>query len=271
MVHGGLGTACFGFRFAKHFKAGILMMNRSTLFNIFLRSLTIQVSFNFWRMQNLGFLFAVLPMIRGRGWDSSRVAEFLSRHFQRFNTHPYLAPSVIGSVTGMEEEGAAPEGVRDLKNALMGPYAAIGDSFFWGALRSVSSVGAVILALSGTLLAPIFFLLVYTPAQWWVRAAGFLEGYRLRRNGIDFIRKLDLPETTGKARWLLLILTAVLAAIAVETAGRLSQPLLPGIPWNIVAALVFLLVFLGVRRGISQVKILYGMAILCIMVSFGYD
>ena len=247
------------------------MMNRSTLFNIFLRSLTIQVSFNFWRMQNLGFLFAVLPLIRGRGWDSSRVAEFLYRHFQRFNTHPYLAPSVIGSVTGMEEEGAAPEGVRDLKNALMGPYAAIGDSFFWGALRSVSSVGAVILALSGTLLAPIFFLLVYTPAQWWVRAAGFLEGYRLRRNGIDFIRKLDLPETTGKARWLLLILTAVLAAIAVESAGRLSQPLLPGIPWNIVAALVFLLVFLGVRRGISQVKILYGMAILCIMVSFGYD
>lgn len=171
----------------------------------------------------------------------------------------------------MEEEGAAPQGVQDLKNALMGPYAAIGDSFFWGALRSVSSVGAVILALSGTLLAPLFFLLVYTPAQWWVRGAGFLEGYRLRRNGIDFIRKLDLPETTGKARWLLLILTAVLAAIAVETAGRLSQPLLPGIPWNIVAALVFLLVFLGVRRGISQVRILYGMAIICIMVSFGYD
>jgi PTS system mannose-specific IID component len=178
-----------------------------------------------------------------------------------FNTHPYLASSVIGSAAGMEEEGVAPEEVEDLKKALMGPYAAIGDSFFWGALRSVSGVGAVILAFSGTLLAPLPFLLLYTPAQLWVRGAGFLEGYRRRRNGIDFIRKLDLPGATGKVRLLLL-------AVAVETAGRFSLPVLPELPLKAAAALLLLLIFFAIRKGISQVGILYGIAIICMVVSF---
>jgi len=249
-------------------RADFLMMNGSTLFNIFLRSLTIQVSFNFWRMQNLGFVFSMLPLLHGKRWEQSRIASFLSRHLQMFNTHPYLASSVIGSVAGMEEEGVAPEEVEDLKKALMGPYAAIGDSFFWAALRSVSGVGAVILAFSGTLLAPLSFLLLYTPAQLWVRGAGFLEGYRRRRNGIDFIRKLDLPGATGKVRLLLLVLTGVLAAVAVETAGRFPLPVLPELPLKAAAALLLLLIFFAIRKGISQVAILYGIAIICMVVSF---
>jgi PTS system mannose-specific IID component len=161
--------------------------------------------------------------------------------------------------------------VEDLKKVLMGPYAAIGDSFFWGALRSFSGVGAVILAYSEILWAPLAFLLLYTPAQLWVRGMGFFEGYRRRRNGIDFIRRLDLPGAAGKVRLLLLILIGVLASVAVEMAGRLPKYVLPEIPSmasSVILILAFLGVFLGIRKGISQVKILYGMAILCMVVSF---
>jgi hypothetical protein len=77
---------------------GGLMMKRSTLLGIFLRSLTIQVSFNFWRMQNLGFAFAMLPMIRQQDGDRMRIAASLANHLQMFNTHPYLvAPRKKGA------------------------------------------------------------------------------------------------------------------------------------------------------------------------------
>ena len=243
------------------------MMKRSTLLGIFLRSLTIQVSFNFWRMQNLGFAFAMLPLIRHREGDQVRVAAFLSSHLQMFNTHPYLASPVIGSVTGIEEDGEAPETVEDLKKVLMGPYAAIGDSFFWGALRSFSGVGAVILAFSETLLAPLAFLLLYTPAQLWVRGKGFLEGYHRRRNGIDFIRGLDLPGAAGRIRFLSLILIGVLAAVAVEMACR-PRDFLPEILARAAALGLLILFSLGVHKGISPVKILYGMTLLCMVISF---
>jgi PTS system mannose-specific IID component len=242
------------------------LMKRSTLFSVFLRSLTIQVSFNFRRMQNLGFAFAMFPLIAEQRKDRREIEVFLARHLQMFNTHPYLVSSVIGSVTRIEEEACTPESAEDLKKTLMGPYAAIGDSFFWGALRSFSAVGAVILALAGILLAPLAFLLLYTPTQLWVRVKGFLEGYRYGRNGIDFIRVLDLPKESVKLRYLLLILISSLAAVAVDTASR-SWNFPPEMPGGAVGSVLLLLVFAGVRLGISSVKILYGTSLLCMVLS----
>ena len=239
-------------------------MKRRTLFSIFMRSLTIQVSFNFRRMQNLGFAFAMFPLIAEQRKDRTETGVFLARHLRMFNTHPYLVPSVIGSVARIEEEAFAAESAEDLKKALMGPYAAIGDSFFWGALRSFSAVAAVILALAGTLLAPLAFLLLYTPAQLWIRVKGFLEGYRCGRNGIDFIRALDLPKESVKIRYCSLILIGSLAAVAVDTACR-SWSFPPELPGGAVGSVLFLLAFAGVRLGISSVKILYGMSLLCML------
>jgi len=241
-------------------------MKKTTLFSIFMRSLTIQVSFNFRRMQNLGFAFAMFPLIAKQQTDRSKMDVFLARHLQMFNTHPYLVSSVVGSVVRIEEEASNPEVAGDLKKALMGPYAAIGDPFFWGALRSFSAVGAVILALTGTLLAPLTFLLLYIPAQLWVRVKGFLEGYRYGRHGIDFIRSLDLPKVTVKIRYLLLILIGFLAAVAVNATGR-SWNLPPEMPGGAIGLVVLLVAFAGVRQGISSVKILYGMSLLCLALS----
>ena len=102
---------------------------------IWFRSLTVQASLNFWRMQNLGFCYALLPWIRQAGGDRDQMARRLTRHLQPFNTHPYLTAPVLGAVLHAETrpdasaDGAA---AQALKNALTGPYAAIGDAFFWG-------------------------------------------------------------------------------------------------------------------------------------------
>jgi PTS system mannose-specific IID component len=242
------------------------MMKRATLLNIFFRSLTVQASFNFWRMQNLGFAFAMLPMIRRHHGDQKRVAASLDSHMQMFNTHPYMVAPVIGAVARIEEEGRIAEAV-DLKKALMGPYAAIGDSFFWGALRSFSAIGAVIFAFTGTLAAPLVFLILYSPFHFWVRGKGFIEGYRRGKSGIEFVRSLNLPSAAGKIRFLSLILIGILAAQAVEMACR-SGDFLPEIPESAAALALLILFSLGVRKGITPVKILYGMTLLCMVISF---
>lgn len=251
-------------RFSGDNAGGARLMKRSLQLNIFLRSLTIQASFNFWRMQNLGFVFAMLPLFRlGKG-DQRGPAE-LARHLRMFNSHPYLAAPIIGAAAKLEEENEGEEADR-LKNALMGPYAAIGDPFFWGALRTFSAAAAVILALQGHLAAPLAFLLLYTPAHLWIRGKGFWEGCRRGKEGIDFIRDQDLPRLGAKIRALSLIPVGVLAAAAADTARFfLTSP--AEIPVKAAALVLVLLCLLGIRRGISRVGILYGTALLCMAMS----
>lgn len=246
-----------------HYPGEGFFVKRSVLINIFLRSLTIQASFNFKRMQNMGFAFALLPLVRKQ--DPQRIVDSLIGHLEMFNTHPYFTAAVIGSVIRLEEDGDKPE-ADHLKKAVMGPYAAIGDSFFWGALRSFSAVGAVILAYQGFIMAPLALLLLYNPAHVWVRGRGFFAGYRQGRRGIDFIRDLDLPGLTGRVRLLALILTGVLAAAVVEMAGS-PWDFLPEIPVKAVALTLILVSFLAIHRGISPLKILYGMTFLCMILS----
>jgi len=148
----------------------------------------------------------------------------------------------------------------------MGPYAAIGDLFFWSALRPFSAVVAVILALKGFLLAPLAFVILYDPTHAWVRGKGFIEGYRLGKGSIEFIRGLNLPAVTGRIRFGSLILIGILAAVAAETAAH-SWMFLSEIPGKAVALVLIILCLMGVRRGISPMMILYGATLLCVAMS----
>jgi len=243
---------------------GVFFVKKSILIQILLRSLTIQASFNFKRMQNLGFTFTMLPQLRN--YDPQRVIHSLASHLQMFNTHPYFTAAVVGSIVRLEEEGDTSLETDHLKKAVMGPYAAIGDSFFWGALRLFSAVGAVLLAYQGYLLAPLVFLLLYNPAHAWVRICGFFEGYRRGRRSIYFIKGLDLPRLTGKIRFLSLILIGILAAVVAEMAYR-PLDILPEIPGKAVALTLILLCFLGIRKGIAPLLILYGTVLVCMVLS----
>jgi PTS system mannose-specific IID component len=246
------------------FPARVVSMKKTVLFRIFLRSLTIQASFNFYRMQSLGFAFSLLPLTRQEG-DPERLSESLTRHMGMFNTHPYLTALVIGSVARLEEDGDS-AAADYLKKVVMGPYAAIGDPFFWGALRLISSAIAVLLALKGVLLAPLALLILHNPTHLWVRGKGFIEGYRRGKGSIDFIRVLDLPGVAGKIRLLSLILIGILSAVAGDMTYR-SWTFFPEIPVKVIVLVLIILCFSGVRRGTSPIKILYGMTLLCMVLS----
>lgn len=221
-------------------------------------------------MQNLGFAFSMIPMIEGEDKSSTRVSEFLLRHLQLFNTHPYFSASILGSVARAEEElrpGQDGAQIVQLKNTLMAPYAAIGDAFFWGSWRPFVAIVAVTLSLLGFSWAPVVFLVLYNPLHLWIRWQGFRDGYRLGNRGVQFVQALNLPALNPWIRW------SSVAVLALLTFGWLEveKPALFGeLPGTVVGVSVIGLILLSswaTGRHVSSVVQLYGLAMVFFLFS----
>lgn len=230
------------------------------LVKIFLRSLSIQSSWNFSRMQNVGFAFSLIPLIRKMGVDKQRTAGILTRHISLFNSHPYLTGPIIGSVTRLEEESCevddCPEAVS-LKKTLMAPYAALGDPFFWGVLRPSFVIAGIITALRGSLLAPLLFMFLYNCVHIWVRLKGFIEGYRDGKGANEFLRGIDMPQKTRMIKWFSLVLLALLATIvlAIPSFSILGISRILAFPLALISILFCRFI---IKKGVSPLVILYG-------------
>jgi len=244
-------------------------MGKRSLIIIFLRSFFIHAALNFRRMQNLGFTYAMIPVLRAQNLSRIDEQEILIQHLQMFNTHPYLSASLIGSLIRMAEDksgGGVVSPMVTVKQSLMGPYAAIGDAFFWSALRPCAGIIAVGLAWQGWILAPLAFMVIFTPAHIWVRLKGFLEGYRHGKQGIEFVRKIDLPRIAVKVRWLsLMVLSGCGIWLLHDTYSTFAGT---DRLWGASALLAaILLCWLLVKKGVAQIYILYGTAILLLIFS----
>ena len=245
-------------------------MTRATVIKIFLRSLFIHTTLNFRRMQNIGFALSIIPLVRQWHKRNKDVKEILLRHLQMFNTHPYFSASIIGSIVRLEIDCADNSVVPDtvaVKQSLMGPYAAIGDNFFWGALRPFAALFAVVLAYTGLIVAPLVFLLIYTPAHIWVRCKGFIEGYRRGKQGFEFIRIIDLPRTAIKIRWCSILILAGLAHWLLQV---VAAPLtnINELIMKLIALVVVVSCVMLINKGISQVYILYSTASIFLLMSW---
>ncbi len=247
-------------------------MKKTTLTKIFLRSFFIHTTLNFKRMQNMGFCMAIIPLVREMCLHRKQSERILTDHVQMFNTHPYLSAPIIGSIVRLEEEKASgKEAFSDtvsIKQSLMASYAAIGDIFYWGALRPFAAIVAVILSYIGLAVAPVVFLLIYTPAHLWVRIKGFIEGYRRGKTGFEFIRSLNLPGAAVKIRWISL---AVLISLMVLLSGDGTQwPFAE--TYGVLMKLTALAIVMGclflIQKGISQVYIIYGAVAIFIIISW---
>lgn len=246
-------------------------MTTKLLTNIFIRSLFIHSSLNFPRMQNLGFCFSVIPLLKQLQLPPAEKTAFLKRHLQLFNTHPYLSGAIIGSVVKEElgTEGRGGETAVRLKNTFMAPYAAMGDPLFSGALKPLCSTVSVLLAFMGFLFTPIVYLLLFNLVHLWIRLKGFLAGCREGNGAFMYISALNLPRLTGIIRSLCLVAAGMLAAFMLFSFGT---DLKLGFPGNIVLSLTGLVIILVsyrlIRAGIPQTALLYGYALLILLGSW---
>ncbi|MEH2921179.1 PTS mannose transporter subunit IID [Samsonia erythrinae] len=157
---------------------------------VFIRSNLFQGSWNFERMQALGFCFSMVPVIRRLYPENSEERkQAIKRHLEFFNTQPFVAAPVLGVTMAMEEQRANGAPIDDgaingLKVGLMGPLAGVGDPIFWGTARPVFAALGAGIAMSGSLLGPVLFFILFNLVRLLVRYYGVAYGYR---KGIDIV------------------------------------------------------------------------------------
>jgi PTS system mannose-specific IID component len=135
------------------------------------RSTFLQGSWNYERMQNGGFVYAMIPAIKKLYTTKEEQSAALKRHLEFFNTHPYVASPVIGVTLALEEDRANGTEVEDaaiqgVKVGMMGPLAGVGDPVFWFTVRPILGALGASLAMSGNILGPIIFFLLWNVIRW---------------------------------------------------------------------------------------------------------
>lgn len=160
---------------------------------VFIRSNLFQGSWNFERMQALGFCFSMVPVIRRlypEKNDDRKQA--IKRHLEFFNTHPYVAAPVLGVTMAMEEQRANSAEIDDaainsLKVGLMGPLAGVGDPIFWGTMRPMFAALGAGIAMNGNLLGPLLFFILFNLVRLATRYYGIVYGYRQGVNIVNYM------------------------------------------------------------------------------------
>ena len=139
--------------------------------SVALRSTFLQGSWNYERMQNGGWCFAMIPAIKKLYTNKEDQKAALKRHLEFFNTHPYVASPVLGVTLALEEEKANGAQVDDaaiqgVKVGMMGPLAGVGDPVFWFTARPMLGALGASLAMGGSILGPILFFVLWNVIRW---------------------------------------------------------------------------------------------------------
>jgi PTS system mannose-specific IID component len=156
-------------------------LTKGDLMNMFIRSNFLLASFNFERMQSMGFCVTMIPAIK-RLYEGEERKKALKRHLEFFNTQPFIAAPIMGITAAMEEQRANGVPIDDasisgVKVGLMGPLAGVGDPIFWGTIRPVTAALGASLALSGSVLGPILFFVMFNIFRLATKWYGLQYGY----------------------------------------------------------------------------------------------
>lgn len=111
-----------------------------------------QIGWNYERMQGLGYLSTMIPVIKKLyGDDPELTKKALRVHSQFFNTQPAMGDIIVGMNVAIEESAgeAGLDVAASLKTALMGPFAGIGDTIFGVIAGAVFGSIAATMALDG--------------------------------------------------------------------------------------------------------------------------
>lgn len=188
---------------------------------VYWRTMTLSSTYSYETMQALGFMYAMMPVVNRFYKTEEERTKALIRHNEIFNTTPTMGGMITGLVASMEKEAAEdPEfdtaAISAVKVSLMGPFAGIGDSLFWGSIRIISLGIGISLAMSGSILGAIVHLLLYNLPAHFLRYNGVFMGYKL---GGSFMK-------TATENGLMGIITKSATIVGLMTVGAMACSLI---------------------------------------------
>lgn len=145
-------------------------LDKKTLNKMVWRSLFLQASFNYERMQAAGWLYSIQPGLEKiHGDNKDDLAASMSHNLEFFNTHPFLVTFVMGIVLSLEQNKVDIPTIRAVRVAAMGPLGGIGDALFWMTLVPILAGITSNMAINGSIAAPFIFLIVFNIVQFALR------------------------------------------------------------------------------------------------------
>lgn len=151
------------------------IVRKKDLIRVFIRSFLLQVSWNFERMQALGFCYCIMPVLkRIYKHHPEKLQYAVARHNEFFNTNALMSTFILGTTIAMEENVSAGGEVDELsintvKVSLMGPLAGIGDSLYLFTIIPILQGIGISFAKDGSFLGPIIFLIGALGVEFFVR------------------------------------------------------------------------------------------------------
>lgn len=159
-------------------------LDKKTLNQMAWRSVYLQGSFNFERMQANGWLYGILPGLKKIHTNKADLSLSMQHNLEFFNTHPFLVTFVMGIILSLEQQKADIGTIRAVRVAAMGPLGGIGDAIFWFTLVPIAASVGSQLAIDGSIAGPIVFLLMFNVVQFGLRYWLMHWSYRLGTDAI---------------------------------------------------------------------------------------
>ncbi|WP_100486294.1 PTS system mannose/fructose/sorbose family transporter subunit IID [Sporolactobacillus pectinivorans] len=262
-------------------------LTKRDIISTYFRSTFMLGSFNFERMQAIGFCVTMIPAIKRFYHKKEDQAAALKRHLEFFNTTPWPASAIFGVTAAMEQKKA--EGgdideaaITNVKVGLMGPLAGIGDPIYWGTARPILAALGASLALSGSILGPLLFFFGINIVRMLTRWYGFQVGYRQGTDIVQDVAGNRLKKLTQMASVLGLFVMGSLVSkwtsikmplvlVSYHQAGHLITTSLQNILDSLLPGLVALLMTFAcmwlLKHKVNAIWIIFGMFAVGI---FGY-
>ncbi|MCY7107179.1 PTS system mannose/fructose/sorbose family transporter subunit IID [Streptococcus oralis] len=168
-----------------------IQLSKSDRQKVWWRSQFLQGSWNYERMQNLGWAYSLIPAIKKLYTKKEDQAAALERHLEFFNTHPYVAAPIMGVTLALEEERANGveidnAAIQGVKIGMMGPLAGIGDPVFWFTVRPILGALGASLAASGNIVGPLLFFFGWNAIRmaflWYTQEFGYKAGSEITKD-----------------------------------------------------------------------------------------
>lgn len=168
-----------------------LSLSKKDRFSVAWRHQFLQGSWNYERMQNGGWAYSIIPAIKKLYPKKEDRIAALQRHLEFYNTHPYVSSPVMGVTLALEEERANGASVEDsaiqgVKIGMMGPLAGVGDPVFWFTARPILGALGASLALSGSIIGPLLFFVVWNVIRfgfmWYTQEFGYKVGTKITQD-----------------------------------------------------------------------------------------
>jgi len=223
-------------------------------------------------MQSLGFAFVLEPVLRKLYPEKAEYESRLALHREYFNTQPYLASFILGASARLEQDRAsgreATADVSGLKAALMAPLGALGDSFFWGALKPLSAVVAVAALVGGGWWAPFLYLILYNVWHVGLRACMLFWGFQSAGDPVALMNRYSFTKMARLFKAITLSVVGGILGMSFLWRPELMAFCFPGILTALAGLGLALILAAVLRWGGSPVKIMLGLAVACLALAY---